>query len=40
MSFDKTGKYLSVGDRGGRVIVFEMAKNEEGHDELDYLTEM
>ncbi len=22
MSFDKTGEYLAVGDKGGRVIVF------------------
>ena len=35
MTFDKTGKYLSVGDRGGRVIIF-----EQGQDDFDYLTEI
>ena len=36
--FDKRGEYLSVGDRGGRVIVFER-KNEQGLDDFDYFTE-
>ena len=27
ISFDKTGGYLAVGDRGGRIIVFQ--RNEE-----------
>lgn len=23
ISFDKSGKYLSVGDKGGRIVIFE-----------------
>lgn len=38
MSFDKRGDYLSVGDRGGRVIIFER-KIENGQEDFDYFTE-
>ena len=38
LSFDKIGRYLSVGDRGGRLIVFEQIQ-EGGQIEMDYLTE-
>ena len=30
ISFDKTGQMLSVGDRGGRIIIFEKASNVKG----------
>ena len=39
MAFDTTGKILSVGDRGGRVICFELGKNDEGQPDYEYLTE-
>lgn len=39
ISFDRTGDILSVGDRGGRVIVFERIQNEQGATDFDYLTE-
>lgn len=32
MAFDHTGSILSVGDRGGRVICFQLESNEQGHD--------
>ena len=38
MSFDKRGDFLSVGDRGGRVIIFER-KTENGQEDFDYFTE-
>jgi hypothetical protein len=38
ISFDKRGDYLSVGDRGGRVIIFER-KNDQGVEDFDYFTE-
>jgi serine/threonine-protein phosphatase 2A regulatory subunit B len=38
ISFDKRGNFLSVGDRGGRVIVFER-KEEKGVEDFDYFTE-
>ena len=39
LSFDCTGDLLSVGDRGGRIIIFERIKNEDGQTDFDYLTE-
>ena len=39
MAFDRTGQILSVGDRGGRVICFQLKPNEQGVEEFDYLTE-
>lgn len=38
IAFDKRGNYMSVGDRGGRVIIFER-KTENGHEDFDYFTE-
>lgn len=38
ISFCKRGDFLSVGDRGGRVIIFER-KFEQGHEDFDYFTE-
>lgn len=40
MAFDKTGSLLSVGDNGGRVIIFSLAQNSSGPDEFEYLTEL
>ena len=39
MAFDRAGRILSVGDRGGRVICFQLQQNEQGVEEFDYLTE-
>ena len=39
VAFDATGDILSVGDRGGRVILFERIQNENGQTDFDYLTE-
>ena len=39
ISFDCTGDLLSVGDRGGRIILFERIQNEDGQTDFDYLTE-
>jgi serine/threonine-protein phosphatase 2A regulatory subunit B len=38
ITFDKQGKFLSVGDRGGRIIIFQRIE-EEGQVDYDYLTE-
>lgn len=38
MAFDKFGQFISVGDRGGRVIVFQRVV-EDGVTDFDYLTE-
>ena len=38
ISFDKQGRMLSVGDRGGRIIVFQRIE-ENGVMDYDYLTE-
>ena len=38
ISFDKRGDFLSVGDRGGRVIIFER-KVDQGVEDFDYFTE-
>jgi serine/threonine-protein phosphatase 2A regulatory subunit B len=38
IAFDKHGQYLSVGDRGGRVIVFQKSM-ESGQLDYDYVTE-
>lgn len=39
IAFDRTGNILSVGDRGGRVICFQMGKNDRGQPDYEYLTE-
>ena len=39
MAFDQTGNILSVGDRGGRVICFQLQENDEGVWDYEYLTE-
>ena len=39
IAFDATGDILSVGDRGGRVILFERIKNEQGQTDFDYMAE-
>lgn len=38
IQFDKQGQFLSVGDRGGRVIVFQKVE-ENGVCDYDYMTE-
>lgn len=38
IAFDKQGKMLSVGDRGGRVIVFQRVE-EQGVVDYEYMTE-
>lgn len=40
LSFDRTGRMLSVGDNGGRVIIFNLEPNDEGEEEFAYLTEL
>ena len=39
MAFDRSGSILSVGDRGGRVICFQIQHNAQGIPEYEYLTE-
>ena len=39
IAFDRTGQILSVGDRGGRIIIFSLIQNSLGLPEFDYLTE-
>jgi len=39
MAFDTTGKYLSVGDYGGRCIVFQKNTDENFQTSFDYLME-
>ena len=39
MAFDRKGSILSVGDRGGRVICFQIQHNAQGVPEYEYLTE-
>jgi serine/threonine-protein phosphatase 2A regulatory subunit B len=38
IAFDKQGTMLSVGDRGGRVIVFQRVE-EQGQVDYEYMTE-
>jgi serine/threonine-protein phosphatase 2A regulatory subunit B len=38
IAYDKQGQLLAVGDRGGRVIVFQRIE-EDGEMDFDYLTE-
>jgi hypothetical protein len=38
LAFDKHGQLLSVGDRGGRIIIFQRIE-EDGEIDFDYLTE-
>ena len=39
MKFDCHGNFLSVGDKGGRIIIFERIVNENNEDDFDYLME-
>ena len=39
LQFDRQGDYLSVGDLGGRMIIFERVKDEKGEIDFEYLTE-
>ena len=39
MKFDCHGNFLSVGDKGGRIIIFERIVNENDEDDFDYLME-
>ena len=39
ITFDKKGELLSVGDRGGRIIIFEKTSGPKGQEDFDYLTE-
>ena len=39
ITFDRQGKMLSVGDRGGRIIIFEKTSGPKGIEDFDYLTE-
>ena len=39
ISFDHTGKLLSVGDRGGRVIMFKQTVGEDGLEDWVYISE-
>lgn len=41
ISFDQTGEYLSVGDKGGRVIVFKRIRSKKRSrvDDYEYFTE-
>ena len=36
IAFDKTGKYLSLGDRAGRLIVFEIPTVGKKKDKVEY----
>jgi len=39
LSFDCTGRYLSVGDKQGRVIIFQKQVDSQGSVTFDYLSE-
>lgn len=39
VKFDLTGNYLAVGDKAGRVIVFEAQNSKKGPPTYDYFTE-
>lgn len=39
LKFDQTGRYLSLGDRAGRVIVFEALEGKKKEPDYEYLTE-
>lgn len=39
ITFDKSGNLLSVGDRGGRIIVFEKTNIGTDDEDYDYMTE-
>ena len=41
MAFDKTGNYISLGDRAGRLIIFELTSSGKSKkSEYQYLTEL
>ena len=39
MKFDEQGKYISIGDKGGRVIIFQKNEISKGIYDFEYLTE-
>lgn len=39
MKFDKSGKFLALGDKAGRVIIFESPDSSKKKDEYDYFSE-
>ena len=39
IAFDHSGKLLSVGDRGGRVILFKQCEDENGLEDWVYISE-
>ena len=42
ITFDQSGKFVSLGDKAGRLIVFERGENEKKKNSLEYqyLTEL
>ena len=39
LEFDHTGKYIAVGDRGGRIVIFEANNKKEGVPEYKFKAE-
>lgn len=39
LQFDHSGNYLAIGDKAGRIIIFEYSETEEGNSEYQYFTE-
>jgi serine/threonine-protein phosphatase 2A regulatory subunit B len=39
MKFDKTGKFLAIGDKAGRIIIFQCPESNKKKEEYDYFTE-
>jgi len=39
LAFDTTGKFLSIGDYGGRCIIFNEGKDEDNHRTFEYYME-
>ena len=39
LRFDQSGKYIALGDRAGRIIVFEAHENKKGASSYEYFTE-
>jgi serine/threonine-protein phosphatase 2A regulatory subunit B len=39
IKFDKSGKFLALGDKAGRVIIFECPDSSKKKEEYDYFTE-
>ena len=40
MKFDPTGKYLSLGDHAGRIIIFELTENKKKVESYEYYAEV